>query len=123
MKVYVVLSEYPCDYGIHAVFSTMEMAEKYRSKQSFANPKIYEYEVDPCVNYGLCVWASYGKYERYEPLCSTKTIEERLEGGEINAENAFLVFPTEEYYGNNSKAAEKIARKAWAKYKYEHNIT
>lgn len=129
MKVYVVTEGAYSDYDVVAIFSTMENAEKYQAAhRKNTNADILEYEVDPCVTecevyYGLKVNIFRTEYRRCELIRDTKPIQESLDVNCYAPPHKLFITPVAKYYDNNSKDAQKIAQDAWAKYKYEHNIT
>lgn len=128
MKVYAVTVGEYSDYDVDAIFSTMEKAEKYQAAHPETNSHICEYEVDPCeteceVYYGLEVTISHGKYCSFESIRDTKPIQESLNEDRFRHPYKAFIMPVTKYYEYGSKVAAKIAQDAWAKYKYEHNIT
>lgn len=128
MKVYAVTEGAYSDYDVVAIFSTMENAEKYQAAHPETNSYICEYEVDPCVTecevyYGLKVDIFRTEYRRCELIRDTKPIQESLDVNCYAPPYKAFITPVTKYYDDDSKDAKKIAQDAWAKYKYEHNIT
>ena len=128
MKVYAVTEGAYSDYDVVAIFSTMEKAEKYQAAHPETNSEICEYEVDPCeteceVYYGLDVTLCRNKYHSCGLIRDTKPIQEKLYSDKYAKPYQSFITPVTKYYEYGSKVAAKIAQDAWAKYKYEHNIT
>lgn len=127
MKVYAVTKGEYSDFCVDEIFSTKEKAEKYQAAHPETNVDIEEYEVDACVTecevyYGLEVTLFKNEYHGCGPIRDTKPIQEKLYDCSVRPYKRFTM-PVTRYYEYGSKVAQKIAQDAWAKYRYEHNIT